>query len=299
MGIDGVALDFLLNSMTGADTFKRVVMVGRQQLQHLDATSLRSLLNTKGVTASLEDSRRILEGFGGFADGLFRHLGAERVDSIDLSDYEGASIRHDMNLPIPGSLNRGCTAVIDGGCLEHVFNFPIALRNCMELLDSNGLFVSITVANNFMGHGFYQFSPELFFRTFSPENGFETKSIVLHDSLGGSCLYEVKDPRSVRTRVEAITTGPITMLVRARRTSLAEPFSAVFPLQSDYQVAWQRATAVQPSAAPETHVKVALRSRFYQLIRRLAPDSWKKFYRDIKYRKHEKQFDANCFTRIK
>src|SRR5262249_48307888 len=99
MGLDGSGLEFLLDSASGAETFKRVLMVGRQELQHLDAPSLRSLLNSKGISASLEDSRSILVDSGGFADGLFRYLGAERVDSIDVSSYEGATIVHDMNLP--------------------------------------------------------------------------------------------------------------------------------------------------------------------------------------------------------
>src|SRR5262249_6420137 len=152
------------------------------------------------------------------------------------------TIVHDMNLPIHDSLKRGYTIVIDGGCLEHIFNFPTAIRNCMEFLDMNGLFISITVTNNFMGHGFYQFSPELFFRVFSRENGFETKSIVLQDSLGGNFFYEVKDPESVGMRAEAITSGPISMRVVARRISLSQPFSAAFPMQSDYQAAWVTGT---------------------------------------------------------
>jgi hypothetical protein len=42
----------------------------------------------------------------------------------------------------------------------------------MDLLKVGGTFVASTPANYFMGHGFYQFSPELFFRLFCPENGF-------------------------------------------------------------------------------------------------------------------------------
>ena len=64
------------------------------------------------------------------------------------------------------------TLVIDGGCLEHIFNFPVAIKNCMEMLQEGGHFIGITPANNLMGHGFYQFSPELYFRIFSKENGF-------------------------------------------------------------------------------------------------------------------------------
>ena len=77
-----------------------------------------------------------------------------------------------MNLPIGDDLKRKFSVVIDGGTLEHVFNFPVAIKNCMQMLDVGGHFFVHTMANNFMGHGFYQFSPELFYRVFSPENGF-------------------------------------------------------------------------------------------------------------------------------
>ena len=96
--------------------------------------------------------------------------------SIDASAYENATMVHDMNLPVGDELKQKFSVVIDGGTLEHVFNFPTAIRNCMEMLKVGGHFFAHTMANNFMGHGFYQFSPELFYRVFSPENGFRDAS---------------------------------------------------------------------------------------------------------------------------
>jgi hypothetical protein len=37
---------------------------------------------------------------------------------------------------------------------------------------------AVTPANNQMGHGFYQFSPELFFRVFSQENGYLLRALT-------------------------------------------------------------------------------------------------------------------------
>ena len=37
-----------------------------------------------------------------------------------------------------------------------------------------GHFIGVYPIDNFCGHGFYQFLPELFFRCFSQENGFES-----------------------------------------------------------------------------------------------------------------------------
>jgi hypothetical protein len=37
----------------------------------------------------------------------------------------------------------------------------------------------MTQCNNAMGHGFYQFSPELYHRVFSPENGFTVEQMFI------------------------------------------------------------------------------------------------------------------------
>ena len=54
------------------------------------------------------------------------------VDHLDGSDYQGAAIIQDMNLPLTDE-NRalsGCYDVIlDGGSLEHFFDVPQAIRN--------------------------------------------------------------------------------------------------------------------------------------------------------------------------
>jgi 2-polyprenyl-3-methyl-5-hydroxy-6-metoxy-1,4-benzoquinol methylase len=102
-------------------------------------------------------------------------LDAKNVLSLDYSDYEQCDIVHDMNQTVDPSLHEKFDAVIDGGTLEHVFNFPVAISNCMKMVKVNGSIFIFTTANNFLGHGFYQFSPELFCRIFSPENGFEIR----------------------------------------------------------------------------------------------------------------------------
>ncbi|MDR1149764.1 MAG: class I SAM-dependent methyltransferase, partial [Spirochaetaceae bacterium] len=86
---------------------------------------------------------------------MFKHFGAVTVDSIDYSDYEGASIVHDMNLPVPGHLKEKYDCVWDGGALEHVFNYPTAIKNCMDMVKIGGHLILETPCNNQCGHGFY------------------------------------------------------------------------------------------------------------------------------------------------
>ena len=136
-------------------------MLGRQDF-YPDASVLQKLLDSREAGHSAD---RFLAESKNYAEKLFEFLGAEEVVAIDNSSYEGAGIVADMNAPINASLKDRFSAIIDGGCLEHVFNFPQAIRNCMEMLSVGGHFIGITPANNFCGHGFYQFSPELYLQS--------------------------------------------------------------------------------------------------------------------------------------
>src|SRR5690606_14323808 len=151
-------------------------------------------------------------------------LGATHLDAVDASDYEGASIVFDMNRPAPASLRGRFTLLVDGGTLEHIFDVPQALRNVASMLRVGGHFVSINGTNNFMGHGFYQFSPELFFRVFCAENGFELEALTLTETHRDSYWFEASDPALVRQRLEVVNGYPTYIMVRARKTADVELF---------------------------------------------------------------------------
>ena len=168
-------------------------------------------------------------------DPLFRILGSTRIDSLDNSTYEGANVIHDMNMPLPDALKEQYDLVVDGGTLEHVFFFPTALENAMKLVKPGGHLMLMTPANGLCGHGFYQFSPELFFRVLSPQYGFEL--LRLYIGVEGK-LFHVVDPVLVHGRVE-LRKGTASLYVHARKigdcAGLSTPTS---PQQSDYVTTW-------------------------------------------------------------
>ena len=129
---------------------------------------------------------------GRYAEPLFRLLGAATIDSLDAADYEGCTIVHDLNIELPTALQASHTAVIDVGSLEDVFHFTTGLRSCMELVKPGGHFLSVTPTNGWMGHGFYQFSPEVFFRALDENNGFQLEKILFCEVGNGSRWYESK-----------------------------------------------------------------------------------------------------------
>src|SRR5436190_8122638 len=76
-----------------------------------------------------------------YSEPLFEILGAKTVHSMDYSNYENATTIHDMNLPFPSELKNKFSAIVDGGTLEHIFNFPAAIKNCMDALKTGGHFI--------------------------------------------------------------------------------------------------------------------------------------------------------------
>jgi uncharacterized protein with PIN domain len=154
---------------------------------------------------------------------------------VDASDYEQATHIHDFNQPLPTSLANRFSVVHDGGTIEHVFNIPQAFKNCMEMVRVSGHFIQVNEANNYMGHGFWQFCPELIYRIFSGENGFQIKAVLLHDGR----WYKVDDPAVHHCRVELMNDRPTYICAIAQRVEDRRIF-ARFPQQSDYVEAWKQ-----------------------------------------------------------
>jgi hypothetical protein len=236
MGFDANAIKFLIDIKKNNIGLGKTLTLGRQSYQ-LEEYYLFDILAKTGL--SKETITALLEKDKVYAEPLLKELGATEVHSIDASSYESATFIHDMNQPIPHALKAQYDTVIDAGTLEHIFNFPTAIKNCMEMLKVNGYFIGITITNNFAGHGFYQFSPELFFRIFSAENGFETKKIFLAINEPGDYWYEIPDPKDIQKRVIFENSKQSFLLVLAKKIAGKDIFH-ITPQQSDYELlAWQ------------------------------------------------------------
>jgi hypothetical protein len=237
MGIDRSYADFLLGARNDGVDFSRTATLGRLNL-FVDHRSMAALFRAHGERLAEAEIRALRDE--GYCEAFLRRLGARETVSIDASAYEGASLVHDMNLPIAAEHKRKFSVVIDGGTLEHVFNFPVAIKSCMEMLEVGGHFFAHTMANNFMGHGFYQFSPELFYRVFSPANGFKLHRVVaFEERIGRPRWYEARDPGLIGERVELINGRQTYLLVHAERIADV-PIFAQAPQQADYSAHWAK-----------------------------------------------------------
>jgi hypothetical protein len=249
MGLSIHGTKSLLYAKTQGVCFTRTATIGRQEL-HLSKDDLRTNLLEFGYTEAAYDVNDLMGKAGGFAEPFLEALGAIDICSFDSSEYEGASNVHDFNSPIDESFKNRFTAVIDGGTLEHIFNFPVAIKNCMEMVEVGGHFIGITPANNFLGHGFYQFSPELFFRIFSKPNGFRIVRMIMFENQPGAEWFEVADPEAIRERVSLVNTQPTNLLVLAEKVESVQIF-ATQPQQSDYVALWKsnEKTDLEPRSA--------------------------------------------------
>lgn len=240
MGLDINSVLFLIDARKRGTEFGEVLTLGRQDL-NVYPTKMAHVLESHGYPAqAFKGDDKVL-----YAEPCFLSLGAKKVHSLDMSNFEGAGFVHDLNQPIPPELKERFDLVYDGGTLEHIFQFPTALKNCMEMVRPGGHLFIHTGTNNWCGHGFYQFSPELFFRAFSEENGFEVTRMVLHRVGPYGSWFEVTDPNAIRSRVELVSFTPVQLLIQAKRARSTNVFAKA-PQQSDYTPRWQPAKPGDP-----------------------------------------------------
>jgi SAM-dependent methyltransferase len=210
LGIDTHALNFIRYAAK-KQSLGRVATLGRQGLLVLRAYA---------------ESGAFCEEF------LKNHLGAIIVDSYDYSDYEGATYVVDMNKPFCPSEHYD--TVIDCGCMEHIYNAPQAFLNLSRLCAPGGQIIHVAPANNFCGHGFWQFSPELFFSLYSNANGYSQTDVFLADLTNNHSWFEVRRPSNGQ-RAEVLSRSPLYVLCRTVRVG---DISHDNVQQSDYITTW-------------------------------------------------------------
>lgn len=124
---------------------------------------------------------------------LFRMLGYGKVETLDLFPDEHPDIIADLNEPFPEELWDSYDLVFDSGTTEHCFNVKEVLGNAVRALKVGGRVMHILPMSGFAGHGFYQFSPDLF-AAFYSKNGFAEIDIKIELRIGLTSWYFDFDP---------------------------------------------------------------------------------------------------------
>lgn len=146
-----------------------VLILGRQEVNGTLGQVVQAISST-GVTPaqlppdydtrSLVPNRRNMNEISD--DCFFRLLGCSDIKAMDYSDYEGAEIIADLNLPIDPSLEGKFGTILDSGTVEHIFDIRTCMMNIARMLKPGGQVVHITPSNQYLNHGFIQVSPTLY-----------------------------------------------------------------------------------------------------------------------------------------
>ena len=145
MGIDRSALNAILLSCKYIKNKTNLLTLGRQQIH-----TIKELNIDIGNKFNIDLSSII---YGNYCENFFRSIGFENVESIDNSNYENAKYIYNLNYPILEEFKNKYDYIYDGGTTEHIFNIPQVFENIIDMLNIDGLFVSVTCNNNFSGHG--------------------------------------------------------------------------------------------------------------------------------------------------
>jgi hypothetical protein len=162
------------------------------------------------------------------------------IESLDYSDFEGANIIHDLNLPII-KLGEKFDTILDFGTSEHIFNIIQNFKNISHLCKINGHILHCLPTNNNCGHGFWQFSPELFLNLYQNKNGFDETLIYLVNLHDNENWYEI-NKQNVGERLELNSSEPLYIFVKTKKIGKIS-FDNIH--QSDYEFHWQKKEGAQ------------------------------------------------------
>ena len=232
MGIDITALELILLSQRYVKKLKNtdILTLGRQQI-HISRNDINNSLNKYNFVHLIDKFN-----YYDYSENLFRQLlNGNSVDSIDNSNYENANIIHNLNLPYNSS--KKYQYIYDGGTIEHIFNIPQVIENVINMLDVDGLFVSVTCNNNFSGHGMYQFSPEFFLSSLNKKYGMKIEAIYIGKvHTGFEQWIDVNDYKGGRNCSKFDTNDPVYILTIARKISdIRENVISNSPHQYSYE----------------------------------------------------------------
>jgi SAM-dependent methyltransferase len=235
-----------------------VVTFGVQKVAATRGEAIESLARA-GIAASGNAGDAALH-----QNDLFRMLGYSAVESIDVYAAENPTHVLDLNRPLPAPLLDRFDLVYDGGTTEHCFSVPDVLANAARLLRKGGRIIHHLPLNNWVDHGFYQFSPTLFF-DFYGVNGFIEPALTLHFSARGRERYIAYDPRSDGMLPYGL--GGNTQVMGFFTAIKAAPVELItFPVQGRYRRAFGgEKREPQPPATWLARLKRSLKKRSFML----------------------------------
>lgn len=123
---------------------------------------------------------------------FFKLLGVEKAEAMDISDYEKAEYLCDLNRPVPSELAGRFDAILDFGTIEHIFDVRQTLTNISRMLKPGGRILHCVGTTNRIGHGFYMFSPCLFYDYYLANQFADTRAYLVEGGRWNSSFEKKK-----------------------------------------------------------------------------------------------------------
>ncbi len=145
-----------------------VLTLGRQaiRMSKKEALAVFSDVGCKAVNTendSCESNYFSLKKFP-ISDGYFFGLfGIDSLSAMDVHDREGANLVHDLNLPVPESLEGKFDFIVDGGTFDHLLDIRMAFQNVVRMLKPDGRVLHWNAASNYVTESYLCFSPDFFY----------------------------------------------------------------------------------------------------------------------------------------
>ncbi len=116
------------------------------------------------IVVDQDQRTRVGKGTGFITDDrFFGLLGITELQTMDVTEYEGCDIVHNLNQPIPESLFGQYDFIIDGGTFDHLFDLRVAFENVVKMLKIGGRIIQWNAASNFNGAAYLSFGPDFFY----------------------------------------------------------------------------------------------------------------------------------------
>lgn len=177
------------------------------------------------VEMSLSDKKEFKEKRFITATALFQSLGFDAIDSMDYSDFEGCTIMHDLNKDVSDALHDKYDLIFDGGTSEHIFNLPKVFENYNKMLKVGGRMIHSSPSSNYTDHGFYMFSPTLFYDYYSANKWNIIDSFFIKHSLRPDkhlwSIYNYTPDCLDRLAVGGLSRGVYAIFFNAQKTAIS------------------------------------------------------------------------------
>lgn len=188
MGLSGTAAEMIIQEHQYRPLAGRVLLIGRQNTD-IVARHMTALLGLYGLEPKIP---YVLEKPGAMAHhikidledrpitdvSVFHALAPDvEVSAIDVSDYEGAEIIHDLSHPIPDEIKGKFDFIYDGSTLDNVWNGPQVMMNMTQLLAPRGRIIMWNASNS-TPTAYAMFPPDWFIDYFAINNYADCKVYV-------------------------------------------------------------------------------------------------------------------------